>query len=142
MPLRATQISMANIISLLVATGAFFGLGVFGFEFVVLMTAVAVASHVPLITFLTFKAHNAPAPAPLASVADSNDFNNFMDILDRMQKPDDNVAMTEASASPFPPSKLPDSVIENDEMSEGQKKSKKKTELVTVLNMINEGQEN
>ena len=133
---------MANMISLLVATGAFFGLGVFGFEFVVLMTAVAVASHVPLITFLTFKAHNSPAPAPLASVADSNDFNNFMDILDRMQKPDDNVAMTEASASPFPPSKLPDNVIENDEMSEDQKKAKKKTELVTVLNMINEGQEN
>ena len=35
-----------------------------------------------------------------------------------------------------------DSVIENDEVVEDQKKSKKKTELVTVLNMINEGQEN
>ena len=137
---------MANMLSLLVATGAFFGLGVFGFEFVVLMTAVAVASHVPLITFLTFKAHNSPAPAPtLGSVADSNDFNNFMEILDRMQKPDDNVAMTEASASPFPVSNHltnQDSVIENDEVVEDQKKSKKKTELVTVLNMINEGQEN
>ena len=137
---------MANMLSLLVATGAFFGLGVFGFEFVVLMTAVAVASHVPLITFLTFKAHNSPAPAPtLGSVADSNDFNNFMEILDRMQKPDDNVAMTEASASPFPVSNHltnQDSVIENDEVVEDQKKSKKKAELVTVLNMINEGQEN
>lgn len=132
-PVRATQISLTYLLSCFVATGAFFGLGVFGFECVVLMTAVVIASHVPVITFLTFKAHNSPTPG---SVADSNDFNNFMDIVDKMQKPDDDTAMTEASKS-----NLPDSVIENDDVFEDPKKSKKKTELVTVLNMINEGLE-
>lgn len=133
-PVRATQISLTYLLSCFVATGAFFGLGVFGFECVVLMTAVVIASHVPVITFLTFKAHNSPTPG---SVADSNDFNNFMDIVDKMQKPDDDTAMTEASKS-----NLPDSVIEHDDVFEDpNKKSKKKTELVTVLNMINEGLE-
>ena len=127
-----------------VGIGAFFGLGVFGFEFVVLMTAVAIAGHVPLITFLTFKAHNNPAP--VENPVDSNEFNEFMDMVEQMQQrpsKSDSIAMTEASKNLFPA--VPDD--ENDEVFEDPEPERepvqsKKTELVTVLKMINEGLDN
>ena len=143
-PVRATQISLAGILFGFVGIGAFFGLGVFGFEFVVLMTAVAIAGHVPLITFLTFKAHNNPAPVD--NPIDSNEFNEFMDMVEQMQQrpsKSDSIAMTEASKNLFPavPDDENDEVFEDPE-PEGEPVQSKKTELVTVLKMINEGLDN
>ena len=72
---------------------AFWGLGLFGFELVVLLTAIATASHVPLVAFFTFKAQQSIAPED--STADPEEYNNALfEMLDRINK---RIAVTEAS---------------------------------------------
>ena len=92
-PVRATQIGMGSILLCSFGVVSFWGLGLFGFELVVLLTSVGVASHVPFVAFFTFKAQQSTAPEE--STADPEDYDNALfEMLDRINK---RIAVTEAS---------------------------------------------
>ena len=84
---------MLGIIMCFLGLVSFFGLGIFGFELVILLTAFAVSSHVPLVAFFTFKARRSVVPED--SSTDPEEYNNALfEMLDRINK---RIAFTEAS---------------------------------------------